>query len=140
MLFVFGKRAKQLRHNKVSELIHSSEKHPNLTFARVSVYFQDIIDAEGENFRVVEGSQFVISRIGYKNNSSKYTLNDKEVKFSEIADLLKEKGINLDHNRFLILQVYLFLHHIIIVVILSYLSLIHLSSSPVCSMLYIREK
>ena len=44
MLFVFGKRAKKLRLNKVSELIHCSEKFPNLDSARVSVHFADIID------------------------------------------------------------------------------------------------
>jgi structural maintenance of chromosome 4 len=44
MLFVFGKRAKQLRLNKVSELIHNSTNHRNLEMARVSVYFHEIID------------------------------------------------------------------------------------------------
>lgn len=44
MLFVFGKRAKQLRLNKVSELIHNSTHHRNLEQARVSVHFQEIVD------------------------------------------------------------------------------------------------
>lgn len=44
MLFVFGKRAKQLRLNKVSELIHNSTHHRDLEMAKVSVYFQEIID------------------------------------------------------------------------------------------------
>jgi hypothetical protein len=44
MLFVFGKRAKQLRLNKVSELIHNSTYHQNLEMARVSVHFQEIVD------------------------------------------------------------------------------------------------
>lgn len=44
MLFVFGKRAKQLRLNKVSELIHNSTHHRNLAQARVSVHFQEIVD------------------------------------------------------------------------------------------------
>ena len=67
MLFVFGKRAKQvcppdelspyratklhdcaaavqLRLNKVSELIHNSTNHKNLPMAKVCVYFQEIID------------------------------------------------------------------------------------------------
>ena len=44
MLFVFGKRAKQLRLNKVSELIHNSTHHRNLPEARVSVHFQEIVD------------------------------------------------------------------------------------------------
>lgn len=47
MLFVFGKRAKKLRLNKVSELIHRSDTFPNLDYARVSVHFVDILDVEG---------------------------------------------------------------------------------------------
>lgn len=44
MLFVFGRRAKQLRFNKVSELIHNSQNHSNLEYARVTVHFQEILD------------------------------------------------------------------------------------------------
>ncbi|KAI2501595.1 SMC proteins Flexible Hinge Domain [Fragilaria crotonensis] len=44
MLFVFGKRAKKLRLNKVSELIHKSSAVKDARSAQVSVYFQDIID------------------------------------------------------------------------------------------------
>lgn len=40
ILFVFGKQAKQLRLHRVSELIHNSENHQNLPYAKVSVYFQ----------------------------------------------------------------------------------------------------
>ena len=43
LLFVFGKRAKQIRLKKLAELIHKSSKYPNLTQCRVSVHFQDII-------------------------------------------------------------------------------------------------
>ncbi len=46
LLFVFGKRAKQIRLNKVSELIHNSSSYQNLEYARVSVYFQNVIDDE----------------------------------------------------------------------------------------------
>ncbi|KAL5137965.1 Structural maintenance of chromosomes protein 4 [Glycine soja] len=45
MLFVFGKRAKQMRLNKVSELIHNSTNHQNLDSAGVSVHFQEIVDS-----------------------------------------------------------------------------------------------
>jgi hypothetical protein len=44
MLFVFGKKAKQLRLNKVSELIHKSENNMNLTSCKVSVHFVEILD------------------------------------------------------------------------------------------------
>ncbi len=46
MMFVFGKRAKQLRLNKVSELIHKSTNFRNLEYARVEVHFHEIIDSD----------------------------------------------------------------------------------------------
>lgn len=106
MLFVFGKRAKKLRLKKVSELIHRSAKYPDLDFARVSVHFQDIIDTgDGdEDYEVVEGSEIVVSRTALRNNTSKYRVDGKEMKFKEVGALLRHRGIDLDHNRFLILQ------------------------------------
>eukprot|EP00884_Botryococcus_braunii_P019465 jgi/Botrbrau1/6201/Bobra.0344s0041.1 len=104
MLFVFGKRAKQLRLNKVSELIHNSTHHRNLESGRVSVYFQEIIDTGDETFDIVPNSAFIVSRTALRNNSSNYYINDKKSSFSEVTDLLKSKGIDLDNNRFLILQ------------------------------------
>ncbi|PSC72157.1 structural maintenance of chromosomes 4 [Micractinium conductrix] len=104
MLFVFGKRAKQLRLNKVSELIHNSTHHRNLEMARVSVHFQEIVDIDDEGFEAVPGSQFVISRTAHRNNSSNYYINDRKSNFTEVTDLLKGKGVDLDNNRFLILQ------------------------------------
>lgn len=44
LLFVFGKRAKQIRLKKLSELIHKSSRFPNLQSCKVSVHFQEIID------------------------------------------------------------------------------------------------
>lgn len=46
----------------------------------------------------------VISRKAFKNNSSKYYINSRESNFTDVTNLLKEKGIDLDHKRFLILQ------------------------------------
>jgi structural maintenance of chromosome 4 len=104
MLFVFGKRAKQLRLSKVSELIHKSTDYRDLDFARVDVYFEEIIDKPGDDYDVVKGSEFVVSRVAFRDNSSKYYLDDKTKSVGEITTLLKAKGIDLDHNRFLILQ------------------------------------
>lgn len=42
VLFVFGRQAKKLRLNKVSEFIHNSEHQRNLTQAKVSVHFEEI--------------------------------------------------------------------------------------------------
>jgi len=44
LLFVFGKRAKQMRLNKLSELIHKSAQHGDCQTASVRVFFTDIID------------------------------------------------------------------------------------------------
>ncbi|XP_062181355.1 structural maintenance of chromosomes protein 4 [Phragmites australis] len=104
MLFVFGKRAKQMRLNKVSELIHNSSNHQNLDSAGVSVHFQEIIDLDDGNYRAVEGSDFVISRVAFRDNTSKYYINERGSNFTEVTKLLKGKGVDLDNNRFLILQ------------------------------------
>ena len=106
MLFVFGKRAKQLRLNKVSELIHKSEAFMDLEMCKVSVHFVEIIDndLEGDDFTIVPGSEMEVSRAAFKDNSNKYYINDRSSNFKEVTTLLKAKGIDLDHNRFLILQ------------------------------------
>lgn len=57
MLFVFGKRAKKLRLNKLGELIHRSDTFPNLDFCRVSVHFVDILDVSGSEDDYEEASK-----------------------------------------------------------------------------------
>ena len=105
MLFVFGKRAKQLRLNKVAELIHNSDNHPDLQFAKVTVSFCEIVDKEGgEGFEYVPGTDLEVSRVAYRDSTSKYLVNGKNSNFTEVTKLLKAKGIDLDHNRFLILR------------------------------------
>ena len=108
MLFVFGKRAKKLRLNKVSELIHKSDgvKDNPPTSARVSVYFQDIVDTGSgdEDYRVIPNTEVVVTRIAKKDNTSTYKLNGKNSSFKDISIFLASKGIDLDNNRFLILQ------------------------------------
>ncbi|GAA0146311.1 hypothetical protein LIER_06300 [Lithospermum erythrorhizon] len=104
MLFVFGKRAKQMRLNKVSELIHNSTNHQNLESAGVSVHFQEIIDLDDGTYEVLPGSDFAITRVAFRDNSSKYYINNRGSNFTEVTKLLKGKGVDLDNNRFLILQ------------------------------------
>ena len=106
MLFVFGKRAKKLRLNKVSELIHKSDAVKDPGFARVSVHFQEIIDTGSgdEDYDVVPNTETVVTRVAKKDNSSNYKFNGKNSSFKDIANFLNSKGIDLDNNRFLILQ------------------------------------
>jgi len=108
MLFVFGKRAKKLRLNKVSELIHSSDafKDDPLQYAKVSVHFSEIVDTgDGDDdYEVVPGSELVVSRVARRDNSSQYQIDGKNATFKKVAEFLGSKGIDLDNNRFLILQ------------------------------------
>ena len=106
LLFVFGKKAKQLRLNKVSELIHKSSNFPNLEYARVAVHFQRIYDDEdsADDFEIVPGSEFIVTRVAYKDNTSSYMIDGKNSNFTAVGKLLRVHGIDLDNNRFLILQ------------------------------------
>lgn len=108
LLFVFGKKSQQLRMKKLSELIHKSSTHPDLAYARVVVYFQLIFDDEEDEdaFEVVPNSEFSITRIAHSNNDSKYSVDAKKSTFTEVGLLLRSHGVDLDNNRFLILQVY----------------------------------
>lgn len=45
-----------------------------------------------------------MSRTAHRNNTSNYYINDRKCGVAEVMDLLKGKGIDLDNNRFLILQ------------------------------------
>lgn len=53
---------------------------------------------------MIPNSQIVISRRAFKNNSSKYYINGSESNFTTVTTLLRDRGIDLDHKRFLILQ------------------------------------
>ena len=55
---------------------------------------------------MVPNSEFVVSRTAHRNNTSNYYVNDRKSSFTEVIALLKGKGIDLDNNRFLILQVH----------------------------------
>ena len=53
---------------------------------------------------IVPDSTLIISRKAFKNNASKYYINSHESNFTTVTTLLKERGVDLDHKRFLILQ------------------------------------
>lgn len=106
LLFVFGKRAKQMRLNKLSELIHKSAEHPDVPQASVRVSFQEILDHENDPdfFEVIPGTKFTVSRQVTKSSTSRYYINNQMTDYTTVCNVLKQKGIDLDHNRFLILQ------------------------------------
>ena len=45
-----------------------------------------------------------MAREAYSSNTSKYFLNGKASNFTEVTEVFKAKGVDLDNNRFLILQ------------------------------------
>lgn len=106
LLFVFGYRANKMRQGKLSELIHNSAKYPNLNSCSVEVHFEEIIDSDipGKKHDIVPNSQLIVSRQALKNNSSKYYINERTSTYSDVTSLLRKRGIDLDHKRFLILQ------------------------------------
>ncbi|XP_067221549.1 structural maintenance of chromosomes protein 4 [Chanodichthys erythropterus] len=104
MLFVFGYRAQKIRSKKLSVLIHSSDEHPDIQSCTVEVHFQKIVDKEGDDYEVIPNSSFYVSRTAGKDNSSGYHINGKKATFKDVGALLRSHGIDLDHNRFLILQ------------------------------------
>ncbi|CAO1602812.1 Structural maintenance of chromosomes protein 4 [Xanthoria calcicola] len=104
LLFVFGFRASKMRQGKISALIHNSAKFPNLDHCEVEVHFQEVTDLPGGGHEVLPDSTLIISRRAFKSNASKYYINSQESSFTTVTTLLKDRGVDLDHKRFLILQ------------------------------------
>ncbi|KAI6599198.1 hypothetical protein MCOR04_002480 [Pyricularia oryzae] len=104
LLFVFGFRASKMRQGKLSALIHNSAQYQNLDHCEVAVHFREVLDLPGGGHEVIPNSDLVISRKAFRNNSSTYYINNKTSNFTTVTTLLKERGVDLDHKRFLILQ------------------------------------
>ncbi|KAF9206582.1 hypothetical protein BGZ49_002200 [Haplosporangium sp. Z 27] len=105
LLFVFGYRASKMRQGKLSELIHNSSGAEDLESCSVEIHFCEILDLPGpDNFERIQGSTLVVARQAYQNNSSKYFINNFLSSYTAVTTLLKGRGIDLDHKRFLILQ------------------------------------
>ncbi|ODV89427.1 hypothetical protein CANCADRAFT_28590 [Tortispora caseinolytica NRRL Y-17796] len=107
LLFVFGFRSSKMRQTKLSALIHKSSAAPDCRFCSVEVHFREVIDRKGcvgEAVDEIPGSELVVSRTVTADNRSTYYVNEKSSSFTQVTDLLRSKGIDLDHKRFLILQ------------------------------------
>lgn len=103
LLFVFGYRANKMRQAKLSELIHNSKKYSSLDSCSVEVHFVEILD-RGASHEELPGTELVVRRTAYRNNTSRYFINEANSSYTEVTDLLRSRGIDLDHKRFLILQ------------------------------------
>jgi len=123
LLFVFGRRASTMRFKKVVELIYAKTGQ-DIRRASVEIHFQEIEDdytKDDDGFKIIEGTEFVISRTVKKKTDKKtgelkldkkgrvmgdswYQINNKRATGQEVADKLKPLGLDLSNNRFLILQ------------------------------------
>jgi len=105
MLFVFGYRATKIRCKKMSVLIHKSELLPDVHSCAVTVHFVKVLDEGDEDkMDIVDNSNITVTRRVDRNNKSTYQLNGLVVQFHEVASFLKTSGVDIVHNRFLILQ------------------------------------
>uniref|UniRef100_A0A0N4ZLJ8 Structural maintenance of chromosomes protein n=1 Tax=Parastrongyloides trichosuri TaxID=131310 RepID=A0A0N4ZLJ8_PARTI len=100
-LFAFDYSPKKIRMKKYCELIHNSNRG-NPDFARVSIYFQRILKNEIGTNQILH--EFDVTRYVYRNNRTKYELCGKTCTRDDIKCYLREQGLGLDHDRFLILQ------------------------------------
>lgn len=94
-----------MRQSKISALVHNSANFPNLEYCEVEVHFQEVLDSPGGGESVpVPNTVLIVSRRAYKSNLSKYHINGEVSDYSKVTALLRDRGIDLDHKRFLILQ------------------------------------
>ena len=70
------------------------------------MHFVDIWDLpDNDSFEVIPGTELVVTRTANKANQSNYFVNGKKSNYTDVTSMLKDRGIDLTHNRFLILQV-----------------------------------
>ena len=75
-----------------------------ITKASVEVHFKKILEVENGKFVDIDDSKFSIQRVVNTSSTSKYYLNHRDSTQNEIKTKLKSEGIDLNNNRFLILQ------------------------------------
>lgn len=59
LLFVFGYRASKMRQGKLSELIHNSDRHPDLQQCSVEIHFREILDLVGYDSSTIDAFSFI---------------------------------------------------------------------------------
>lgn len=104
MLFIFGYKANWMRLNRLNQLIHNSSTMTEIERASVEVQFKKVVNDERDQIQEVAGEGFSLRRVVKMTGASKYYINDRESTQGEVKDRLKDEGIDLNNNRFLILQ------------------------------------
>ncbi|CAA84669.1 Chromosome condensation protein dpy-27 [Caenorhabditis elegans] len=104
LLFVFGFKAGKIRTKKLSALINSGGNYESCS---VTIMFQMVKDMPVENYdkyEVLTDNCVCITRTINRENNSKYRIDDKDASQKDVQELLLRAGIDMTHNRFLILQ------------------------------------
>ncbi|XP_058070991.1 uncharacterized protein LOC131220030 [Magnolia sinica] len=68
-----------------------------------TVPFQEIIDMDDGIYEAVAGSDLIITRVAFRDNSSKHYINDRGSNFTKVTKKLKGKGVDLDNCNFSII-------------------------------------
>jgi len=97
----------------IGDLIHNSSNHSDCLSAYVQINFQYIMDYvdDEDHYEVINGTEFTVRReikrssIVDRKAVSHYYINGDKKTFKEVEEFLKvDHQIDLDHDRFLILQ------------------------------------
>ncbi|KAK6089985.1 hypothetical protein P3W45_001031 [Vairimorpha bombi] len=86
ILFVLGFRAKKMRHTQLTDLIYNDGTKEKSCFVELTF------------------NKFKIKREINVNKSTKYYCDGKEISNSDLITKMMEEGVDMEHNRFLILQ------------------------------------
>jgi hypothetical protein len=63
------------------------------------------VSQDDDTSEKVAGSEFVVGRVAHRTNTSDYLIDGRKQTAKVVVERLKQEGIDLNHNRFLILQV-----------------------------------
>ena len=97
----------------IGDLIHNSSNHSDCHSAFVQINFQYIVDYvdDEDHYEVINGTEFTVKReiklssVVDRKAASHYYINGEKKTFKEVEEFLKiDHQIDLDHDRFLILQ------------------------------------
>ncbi|KAF7683982.1 Structural maintenance of chromosomes protein 4 [Astathelohania contejeani] len=95
ILFVLGFKAKKMRQSTAIDLIFNDGKRCDMCY--VEIHF-----SRWDGFEATPA--FVIKREVYANKKNFYYLNGESVNASIISELMTKEGVDMEHNRFLIMQ------------------------------------
>ncbi|XP_045532093.1 structural maintenance of chromosomes protein 4-like [Pieris brassicae] len=86
ILFVLGFRAKKMRHSQLTDLVYNDGTKETKCYVELRF------------------NKFSIKREVNINKSTKYYINDKDSSSNEVIKIMMDEGVDMEHNRFLILQ------------------------------------